>query len=298
MKKNIFVFTFSCIAYTTLLANGGSTGLTFLQLGIGARAVAMGEAYTAIANDGSALFFNPAALSFAKQTELMLMHKEWIAGSTTEFFSSTIHGEKISYGMSLNATSVSDIEIRTQPGPAQGTFSARNVAFSGALSYALINSLSIGMNGKYLYEKIFVNEANGYALDFGASYYVDEHLSLGVALANIGSMNELRTETSKLPSTVRAGAGYSALFEDNFKYTFSGDIVKLFSEKTIRTHLGGEIVYNNLVALRAGYQFGYEIKNISTGFGVHYGIVQFDYAFVPLISVAGSTHTFSLTFGL
>jgi hypothetical protein len=57
-------------------------------------------------------------------------------------------------------------------------------------------------------------------------------------------------------------------------------------------------VYESFLALRAGYQIGYDAKGYSAGLGIRYGLLQFDYAFVPFLNDLGNTHTFALTFNL
>ena len=51
-------------------AQPGSAGLTFLKFGVGARALGMGDAYSAIADDPSATYYNPASLSLAKAPKM------------------------------------------------------------------------------------------------------------------------------------------------------------------------------------------------------------------------------------
>src|SRR5512135_545573 len=52
----------------------------FLTLGVGGRALAMGGATVALANDVTAGYWNPAALALIDYPEMMLMHNEQFAG--------------------------------------------------------------------------------------------------------------------------------------------------------------------------------------------------------------------------
>ena len=62
-----------------------STGLAFLKLGVGGRAIGMGEAYSALSDDASGMYYNPAGISFGAGDEVTLMHKQWVFGTTSEF---------------------------------------------------------------------------------------------------------------------------------------------------------------------------------------------------------------------
>lgn len=281
-----------------LSAQEVNTGLTFLKLGVGSRSIAMGEAYTAVATDNSSLFYNPAASRFSTSNEVMLMHKEWIAGTTTEYLGATVLGESFSYGFSALSTSVSDIEVRTMPGSAAGTFNAQNISLGFSTAYSFDDNFAIGVAGKFLYEKIFIDEASGYGIDIGGLYTYSDDIMFGASILNVGSMNELRSQSTALPTTVRLGIAYKTLLNEDYTFATAGDAVKTIDDNVTHFHIGIESTYDNLLSVRAGYKTGYETTSFSAGFGIQYGIVNFDYAFVPFTEGFSSTHTFSLSFEL
>lgn len=291
--KHIFLIFF---AVTISAAQQVSTGLSFLTIGIGARPVAMGEAYTAVSSDHSSLYYNPASLSFQDRNEIMLMHKQWIAETTTEYLGATILGGAWNYGFSIQSTSVSGIEVRLIPGDADGTFSARNIAAGGTLSYRFNDLLAAGISGKVLYEKIFIDEATGYGVDLGVSYRYNEHLTFGAAIVNLGSMNQLRDQATDVPSTVRLGAAYSSLLTESISAIGAIDAVQPLKDDLLHIHTGLEFSYLSTASVRFGYQTGYEFRSFATGVGIRYASVMFDYAFVPFSGAFNSTHTFSLSF--
>lgn len=280
----------------TLSAQEIGTGLTFLKLGVGARSAGMADAYTAVASDHSSLYYNPASLRFTKNNEVMLMHKNWIEETSTEYLGATVIDENFSYGFSALTTSVANIEVRTKPGPLEGTFSARNFALGLTASYSIDENVAVGITGKMLYEKIFVDEASGYGIDIGGYYRFSDDMSFGASVLNLGAMTPLRNESSPLPTTLRLGAMYQNASVENVMLTGAVDVVKTLNDQITHFHIGVAGVYDNIFSLRAGYKTGYEFSSLSTGFGVMYGILTFDYAFVPFSGGFSSTHTFSLSF--
>ena len=275
-----------------------STGLAFLKLGVGGRAIGMGEAYSALSDDASGMYYNPAGIAFGEGNQVTVMHKQWIFGTTSEFLGSTVHGQQFTFGFGLNSTNVDGIEIRQQPGPSEGTFGVHDLAVSATASWRIDTSLSVGVSGKFLYEKIYVDESDGAAVDFGARYQIDRHFAVAAAISNIGSMSTLLNEPIILPAGVRLGASYQAAATDLFAFTLASDVLKTFKDNGSRVDVGGELAYNSFLAFRTGYQFGYDAKGLSAGFGLRYGLIQLDYAYVPFLDQLGDTHTFALTFSL
>jgi hypothetical protein len=296
-KSFITILLFAAISLSAQPKNA-STGLTFLKLGVGGRAIGMGEAYSALSTDASGIYYNPAGIAFGSGSEITLMHKEWVFGTATEYLGSTIHAGNFAFGLGLNSTNVNDIEIRQEPGPSQGTFGLHDLAVSPTASWRVDTSLSIGATGKFLYEKIYVEESSGAAFDLGAKYELDRNFAFAAAVSNIGSTSALARESTTLPSTLRVGISYSSPMSNEFGCTLASDVLKVLQDDGTRIHLGAEAVYESFLALRVGYQIGYDAKGYSAGLGIRYGLLQFDYAFVPFLNDLGNTHTFALTFNL
>jgi hypothetical protein len=150
---------------------------------------------------------------------------------------------------------------------------------------------------KYLYEGIYVNEATGWGFDFGASYLTSiKGLNVSAVIKNLGSMNELRTESTKLPSEFRIGPSYSFTLQDKYQITSALEFQKYLPTSDIHFNMGAEILYDKLIALRVGYQTGYISKNITAGMGIMWGNLSFDYALAPLQYGLGDGNIISLQF--
>ncbi len=278
-----------------LVAQAGKTGLAFLKLGVGSRALAMGEAYSALGSDPSAIHYNPAALSLSTSTQILLMHKEWIQDTKTEFLAAKTSLDQFTFAIGINSTSVDNIEIRTTPGPSEGTFSSHNASIGLSTSYQMTSDVSIGITGNFLYEKIFVNEASGFGVDVGALYQAPWDVRVGFAINNIGSMKELDLSSTKLPTTFRLGIAHERPIENiNGVLVTAVEITSLSEDSKPHAHLGAELEFEHVFSIRMGYQTGYDARGFSIGTGIRYGAFQINYAFVPVKYDLGITHTFSL----
>ena len=295
MKHVAFLLLAALILPSAARPQAGTDGLAFLKLGVGGRPLGMGEAAAASTADPSASFYNPAALASAGHAQILLMHKNWTEGVETEYLAAATSWGSVHLGLSVNATSVNDIEIRSVPGPPIGTFSSRNGAIGLTAAFFVTPELSIGLTGKFLYEKILVEEASGAGFDAGLLYTTPWKLRIGASVANLGSMNALADESSKLPRIVRIGGAYDLLTDtSNLALTLASDYVGLTTEGSSHLHAGAELRYQQVFAIRAGWQTGYDSRNFSAGAGVRYSMLMLDYAFSPFRDDFGTTHTISL----
>lgn len=272
-----------------------NTGLSFLKMGVSSRSISLGDAVVSYNEDASATHYNPAAMFMGSKVNVMFMHNQLGGlGLRTEYLAAKVRMEKFALGLSLNNTSIDDIEVREIPGEPITTFNAQNFALGLSAGYKVNDNLSFGLTGKFLFEKIYVDNASGFALDLGGVYSQNK-LSIGLAISNIGSMNELRSEATKLPTAVRGGASYLIDFPKLGATVRIGvDGFKVLDGGSFHAHTGAEFLYKDFLALRVGYQSGYENKNLTTGVGIKYKVFNLDYAFVPYRYSIGSSHTVTL----
>ena len=272
----------------------GNTGLAFLKLGVTSRAVALGESVVSYSNDASSTHYNPAGMFTGSKVNMVFMHNEQVLGVRTEFLAGRIKMEKFALGFSVNNTSVDEIEIREIPGEPTGQFTAQNFALGLSVGYKINEMISLGATGKFLYEKIYVDNSSGLALDLGG-LYTKENLSIGASISNLGSMSELRNESTKLPASFRLGGSYLFFLTGISSSLRIGlDGYKVMDGGIFHANTGAEFLYKEFLALRVGYQSGYENKNITTGLGLKYNAFNLDYAFVPYKYSLGSSHTITL----
>ncbi|MEP7145788.1 MAG: PorV/PorQ family protein [bacterium] len=297
IKNKLFIIAFlSTIICSNVFAQNdgaGNTGLAFLKFGVGARAIAMGDAYSSVSEDATAFIYNPARLNFGVKSNLSLMHNQSVQDMKTDFIALKFPlGTKLAIGIGLFSTSINGIEIRNTPGASVDKFDAKNLETGISLGYMINKNFSIGVTGKFLFEKIYIDEASGLGFDIGTNYTKDNY-SLSLVVSNLGSVNKLKNENTKLPSLVRIGGSYK-FGKDKFGFTLGIEGLKVLDGGKLHLNAGGEAGYKNFVFLRVGYQTGYDNKGLTTGIGFKYKSVNVDYAFVPYKSEFGSSNSFSL----
>lgn len=299
MKNTLFITLL--LSFSIFAQNSGASGLSFLKLGLGARNIAMGDVGNSASNDVSALNYNPARLADKNNSEIMFMHNEWIQDTRSEALgvSTLIWGVPVALG--LNVTNVNDIEVRTiASADPLSTFNAHYFFASLSTGFNVYENIALGASVKYLYEGLLSDEATGWAGDIGIKYSTPvKGLNISGVVRNLGTMNKLRTEKTKLPSECRIGGEYNFGIEDSrFSFCSAVEYLKYFDADNSHINLGAEVTYDNFLAIRAGYQTGFEGKNFTTGFGIKWGILKLDYAFVPFTNNLGSVNIISINFNM
>ncbi|MGB9663339.1 MAG: PorV/PorQ family protein [Ignavibacteria bacterium] len=294
--RTIFFSILFLITFELVAQNAANTGYSFLKIGVGAGEVAQAEATTAKFSSPFSVYYNPSLITQTNFSSIGLMHNEWVQDLRSEFLvaNSNLYGLPIF--ITLNSTSIANIEIRTKPGETQGTFNAHYFLAGLGIGYELLENFSFGLQMKYLYENIYVNESNGYAFDFGVfKRNLIDNLSAGLSFRNIGKVNQLSSSTADLPSEVRFGLNYSgSLSLYKFNFSPSLDIQKFSKIGNLNFLIGLETNYDNLLTFHLGYNSMRELNHFSFGLGLNYKSIYFDYAFLPFTNNFGSANLISI----
>ncbi len=299
MKKTILIIVILLTNSLSVFAqSAGNSGVSFLKNGFGARNIAMSDLGVVGVTDLTALNYNPALLSKYQAPQIMLTYNQSIQDMTTQLVGASFSIWGIPFAVGVNNTSINDIEARTLPGEPQALFSANYMFGSLSTGFEIFQNLSVGITTKYVYENLFSDEAGGWAFDFGLSYTdIIDGLDVGASIKNIGTLSELRNEATILPTDLRVGLAYGLTVNSiNSEVSLIGGIQKYSETDDIHSHTGGEIFYDSIIAFRLGYVTGYESKGFTTGLGLYWEGLNFDYAFTPYSYGLGSTHTISLMY--
>ena len=125
----------------------GTTAAQFLKIGVGARALAMGGAYSAVSNDATALYWNPAGLSSMKKNEILLDHQDWILDVDLDFIGGSYKTPFGTIGAAISAMYMGEMEVTTTHDP-EGTgekFNAGSIMGQLTFSKSLTDRFSFGV---------------------------------------------------------------------------------------------------------------------------------------------------------
>ncbi len=303
----IFAFTITyCLlptAYLHAKYSGGQPAM-FLSWGTGARSLGMGKAFVAIADDASATYWNPAAMSQMVRKELMWLHvRLW--EDTDYNFLSYIH-PTARYGVfGINYVSLRSLGfekvIAEFNALGEVTNFQRNVysfndeqsavtlAYGKKVLENYIPNLSAGIATKFISRQLDTSKDNHFSFD--VALFLESlnsyPISLGFKLQNLFPFSSGDTD-DVLPLTFRFGAGYRTL-RDRLVLAFDFDkIIKA----NFGWHTGAEYWLLDFAAVRVGFegQSG-EIVESTAGLGLKYKNYGFDYAFA--LHELGLSHRFS-----
>ncbi len=170
---------------------GGTTAAQFLKIGVGSRAIGMGEAYVAMSADASGLYWNPGGISRAQGAQLMFGYTGWIADVNINYFGVIVPLYGLgTVGVSLTSVTMGDMIVRTEEEP-DGTgeqFSASDLAMQLSYGRSLTDRFSIGFNFKYIQQQIWHMSAMGVAMDVGTLFRTQfNDMRLGMSISNYGT---------------------------------------------------------------------------------------------------------------
>jgi hypothetical protein len=293
-----------CLLNSSAWAGGGAgtTGAQFLQVGVGAREVAMGGAGVAISNDAHALYWNPAGAAKITDIRLDATYNNLYQDTNQGFVAVAKPWRGGVWSAGVDYLQVSGVEERlTDTASPNYTFTSKDSALM--VSYArpnVISGLALGANLKYIQSFIDTANANAAAVDFGALYEAPSvPLSVGASVANLGSGLKYVNATEPLPLVVRLGAGYRLL---DRKLLAAVGYDAWIRDNRSYGDLGLEYKPVNWVAVRTGYQLGHgqdqlgsSLVGFSAGVGFEFKSLTFDYAYVPFGDL-GTTQRHSVGF--
>ena len=285
-------------------------------IGVGARALGMGKAYAAIAEDGDTVFSNPAGLGEIDSFKFTSM-----SGLIMEDVNYTVLGgvyplgQKSAIGIGYLMAGVGGITLRDVGGNYLGRANFENNVILLAYGKKLSDKFSLGITSKYFYQagsETGNGDGTGLNFDLGILQSGTGWFSSGLIIKNILSNNKITYSTGeeeKLPQEIKVGTRMFLLGE-NFESAMNFPVevalaidadLSLSGSKPTATHTGIEVTPSSFLTLRTGidqdiepgslqnnYTFGLTLRYVGLGF--HYAYHTYNQA------NNGSTNFFSLSF--
>ena len=294
----------------------GISTAQFLKIGVGGRASAMGDAFVAVANDASAIYWNPAGLVQTNNNEIIITHNQWVVDIKHQFIGGVYHlSPNDAVGLAFTTLHMDDMPVRTEVMPF-GTgeyFGFGDIAIALTYSRKMTEQFSFGATVRYIEETLDKLKMRGVMIDLGTYYWTGLGTTrFAVAITNFG--NELAPDGEVVlfgnrkttqwqsfspPTMFRIGFAFEPYQTDQHRITTSIQLNHP-NDNSENVSTGFEYAWKELFYVRGGYKINVDEQDFTFGSGlkVPLGIadVTFDYAFSNFEKL-GSAHRFSLLLG-
>jgi hypothetical protein len=280
----------------------GTGSAQFLKIDAGARSVALGGAYVAMADDIFAMYWNPAGVARVEKKSIGGSRKSYIADLNHNYLGLLLPLNEInSLGFHVIFMSTDPIEITTidQPRGTGTYYEYSNLAAGMSYSRWMTDRLTLGATVKYLRESIYRERAQGLAFDVGSLFDTGIYgIRLGMSLSNFGGSlrmdgpdidaavdtdpgntgnrdtpSRLRTLDWPLPLIFRMGVrldligGLNPQFKNERNRLTAAIAINDPIDNNLRANYGLEYEWNHLVTLRAGYYSNYDANTLGMTLG-------------------------------
>ena len=265
----------------------GTSSATFLRIGVGARAAGMGETFVAVANDPSAIFWNPAGLGSLQRREVAVSHVEWPADVGYDHVTLVLPSRRLGGSIAFQFGVLGiDIAETTELSPfgTGRTFSYSDLVVGGAYSRRWTDKLLVGAGMKFVREdlgsQIGGPTTQAILFDVGSIYYLGlGSVRIATSLTNFGStLRPSGTYVSPYDGTTaqydgfdpplmfRYGFAFEPIEREHQRLTTAFEVVQP-ADNERQVKIGAEWLFHGTVALRGGYNFRADALKLSTGAG-------------------------------
>ncbi len=275
-----------------IVLGSGTKGAAFLKIPTGSRAIALGEAYTALGTDVNCTYWNPGGLIFSSHKELLLMRSFWFLGTNYNHLALSLPSAGYgAFGLAVSYLGYGDFDACDEHYQPLPQFSAYDMNVTLTYAQIITNAFSLGINLKYIMEKVEECSGNAFAADIGGRYHQPKSpYALGFSARNIGTSMKLESEGYSLPMEFTFGAALQLN-----QLTIPVDL-GYSTDDGLEFSAGGEYVLAKVMSIRAGYRLGATpggLHGLRTGCGFMVKNIYLDYAFAPYDNL-GNAHIVTL----
>ncbi len=272
-------------------ANDGGRESHF-SIGSGARAVGLGGGFTGLADDASAVYWNPAALARLQYQTIDFLHASLFEGSIYDVATYVYPHHRLGgFGISVMRLGTDDI-VRRVDWVEQGEFNFATTQIMLAYGRHVYGGLYLGGGLKIVNQSLDNNSTTGIGFDVSVYHAVSDQLTAGLLFQDIIPPRlRLDDDLETLPFNIIAGLGISHVrFFNEVTHKFNIGM-EIPEERDVGLHLGVESTYREWLDVRLGY----DRDNVSFGVGIYYKRFRFDYSY-RLMEGIDNSHRIGLAF--
>jgi hypothetical protein len=317
MRRAAAIFTIMLAASIPRNAGAQSSGDThaavLLTLPASARGLALGDAWGAVIDDESAIFYNPAQLARVRAFAVGVSLQNYIASTTLGAFAVAVPLKLGTVGIGLqllnygSADEVVPVDgSNGQVGELTGsTVTAQDMAFTVgyAIAFGSRHQFRLGAAAAYARQEIATYSGGAFAGDAGAAYTLASGWDFSAALQHFGSNLTLAAISAPLPMTWRAAVAAPAITAKAFALRPMAE-VRQISGAEVTGVLAAEGAWHSGTSgtaffVRAGYAFRESTDArlpLTLGAGVTLGRIQVDYAYEGFDLIGGATNRVGVRF--
>ena len=290
-------------AFAQQVTKAGTTAAKFLSIGVGPRALAMGGAYSSIANDAAAIYWNPAGIANTDQFQGMFANTALFAGISLNYFGLIIPAGSIgNFGISATAINYGSMEVTTET-QQDGTgefFSPASYAFGLTYARPITDEFVVGATVKLITENIYHSNALGVGFDIGTIFTTPFYgVKFASSITNFGTKMQMtgndllirynvdaqrngsnnavdaniKTDQFDLPLRLQIGVSRDFAFMENQRFTVAVDGI-VPNDNNEWVNVGGELaLFDDMISLRGGYKALFLVDNqegLTLGVGFKY----------------------------
>ena len=279
----------------------GTAAVTFLKIGVGARATALGGAYTALAQDATASYWNPAGLAQSDKNQVVLSHLDWLVDVDYEY-AAYLHrlNDRIAVSAFVGFLHLADMPVTTEYHPyGNGEYFSYSDLVTGlSTSIKMTDRFSFGVTLKYVREDLAELYMNGLLFDFGTFYWTGfKTLRIAASVRNFGTDFQPNGTYVRREATGETIADYEsfsapAIFTlgaamdvySHKRHTFTGALqMNHPMDDSENFVIGAEYSWKKMFAVRTGFNGNNEENKWTFGAGAHFHIgstvLKIDYAY-------------------
>ena len=336
MKKiiSIILLILTAMMIVSAQTKVGTSAAPFLGIAVGPRGVALGGAYVAVANDASALYYNPGAISQPGYSQVLVSHTDWLVDTKFDWVGVMLNlGDGSALGVNVTQLNYGEEMLTTETNQNGGdaTWTAADLAVGITYARNLTDKFSIGGTAKYIQMKIWHETASSMAVDVGLKYKTDFNgLTIGMSISNFGAdmrldgkdlynnfdskptesgnnatiVAQYKTEDRPLPLLFRAGISIDAFKTEEMRFMVAADALRP-SDSAEMLNVGSELSWRDMIFVRGGLKSLFlpdREETFTAGAGAKYeltgaNLISFDFSYQEFGKFGGiKTLAIGLTF--